>query len=71
MVGSLRVGQHVVEGRAVVALREAGGRDNVGVGHLSRLGRGIELAADVGELLAGEDVEVDLAVAEGVGHWAR
>ena len=40
----------------------------MGVGKLSRLGCGVELAADVCEPIADGDVEVDLAVAEEVGH---
>ena len=52
----------------MVAAGEAGDRVYVGVDQLLRPGRGIELAADVGELLAGVEVEVDLAVAEEVRH---
>ena len=65
-----RVGLGVVEDHAVVAAGEAGDRVHVGVDQLLRPGRGVELAADVGELLAGVEVEVDLAVAEEVRHWA-
>ena len=71
-VAALRVRLGVVEDHAVMAAGEAGDRVHVGVDQLLRPGRGVELAADVGELLAGVEVEVDLAVAEEVRSlgWA-
>ena len=65
-VATLRVRLRVVEDHAVMAAGEAGDRVHVGVDQLLRPGRGVELAADVGQLLAGVEVEVDLAVAEEV-----
>ena len=69
-VAALRVRLGVVEDHAVMAAGEAGDRVHVGVDQLLCPGRGVELAADVGELLAGVEVEVDLAVAEEVRHLA-
>ena len=68
-VAALRVRLGVVEDHAVMAAGEAGDRVHMGVDQLLCPGRGVELAAYVGELFAGVEVEVDLAVAEEVRHW--
>ena len=49
--------------------REAGDRVHMRVGQHPRPSAGIEFAADVGEMLAGVKVEMDLAVGEEVVHW--
>ena len=42
----------------------------MGVGKLFRPHAGVELGAEVGEPLAGLEVEADLPLAERVGLWA-
>ena len=64
----LRVGLSFVEDHAVMAPGKAGDGVNVSVGQLLPPSRSVKLASDIGKLLTGVKVEVDLSVAEEVGH---
>ena len=69
-MASLRVGLSFVEDHTVMAPGETGDGINLSVDQLIRPSRSVKLAADIGKLLARVKIEVDLSVAEEVGHEA-
>ena len=69
-VAAFRVRLRVIEDHTVMPACEAGDRVHVRVGQQLRPCVGIELAADVAELLARVKVKVDLAIAQKVLHKA-
>ena len=62
MVDTLRVDLCVGEDHVVMAARAAGDRVHMCVGKLLRSHRGVEVTGDVGELLVGQEVDVELSV---------
>ena len=67
-VAPFRVCLGLVENHAVMAPGKTGDRVNVSVDQLLRPSRSIKFATYIGKLLAGVKVQVNLSVAEEVGH---